>query len=175
MFYDEKHFVIVCQRIFHIFNLTWIFFLNMSLLEFASLPPRSFSAAVVIYETILRRTETRARRTGNSKNNNKWKPFFGSEMRCVHCTRDTIFMYAAVCTERVRTIYTHFFPFFFLSPLYRIPVVIVRLSESIEGIARLMMSISRATGPAEVHTNRNGCSPGESRDTRTSGEKSDWE
>jgi len=96
-------------------------------------------------------------------------------MSCVRCTRDTIFMYATVCTERVRTIYTHththfFSPFFFsLATIYRIPVVIVRLSESIEGIARLMMSISRSTGPAaEVSTNRNGCSPGESRDTRTS-------
>jgi len=55
----------------------------------------------------------------------------------------------AVCTERVRRYIHTFFPLFFFSPLppYRIPAVIVRLSESIEGIARLMMSISRATGP----------------------------
>jgi len=46
-----------------------------------------------------------------------------------------------------RTIYALFFRLFFLSRPRHIPnppVVIVRLSESIEGIARLMMSISRA-------------------------------
>lgn len=91
--------------------------------------------------------------------NNKWKPFFKSEC-VVYCTRDTIFMYARMC--RAYALYTHIF-----LPLYRNPVVIVRLSESIEGIARLMMPISCTTWPVEmeVNTNCNGYSPGESRDT----------
>lgn len=69
-------------------------------------------------------------------------------------------MYARIC--RVYALYTHIF-----LPLYRNPVVIVRLSESIEGIARLMMPISCTTWPVEmeVNTNCNGYSPGESRDT----------
>lgn len=73
----------------------------------------------------------------------------------------TQYLCTRVYAERMQYIHIFFLP------LYRNPVVIVRLSESIEGIARLMMPISCTTWPVEmeVNTNCNGYSPRESRDT----------
>jgi len=94
----------------------------------------------------------------------------------VHCTSDTIFMYAIYIPKYAYYSYTHIY---FFSSLYWNPVVIVRHSESIEGIARLMMPISCTTRPAR----RRRCAqtvmvtaPGShATHTNTPTEKSDWE
>lgn len=132
-----------------VLNLTWIFSSNAySVSGFAHRPAFVSRGGDDLRKWLTKNQNTTPSNGGNNKNSNKWKPFFWSEMRRSLHEGHNIYVRRVyrTCARYIHTFFL-FFSSLSPSPLYRIPAVIVRLLESIEGIARLMMSISRATGP----------------------------